>query len=266
MSAAVGLPSPAAPYITLEGVSKTYRRRGDEVAALAHIDLQAELGEFVCLLGVSGCGKSTLLKVLAGLETPSAGTVRVGDAPLAGPHPDAGVVFQEHGLFPWMTARTNVAFNLKARGIAAAERWRITDELIHTVGLAGFETKYPHELSGGMRQRVGIARALTTRPKILLMDEPFGALDAQTRGVMQAELLRVWSLYRSTVLFVTHSVEEAIYLADRIVIMTPRPGRIRRILPLDLPRPRDPTTPRFNDYVRAVLDEIHDDLSLLGVS
>ena len=256
----------APPYITLDAVTKTYRRRGQHVVALEHVDLQAELGEFICLLGVSGCGKSTLLKILAGLETPSAGLVRIGDQPLAGPHADAGLVFQEHGLFPWMTARTNIAFNLKARGVPAAERWRITDDMIRTVGLAGFEGKYPHELSGGMRQRVGIARALTTRPKILLMDEPFGALDAQTRGVMQAELLRVWALYRATVLFVTHSVEEAIYLADRIVIMTPRPGRIRRILTVDLPRPRDPTAPRFNDYVRAVLDEIHDDLSLLGAS
>ncbi len=250
--------------ITLDGVTKTYTRRDDTVLALERVDLQAGLGEFICLLGVSGCGKSTLLKILAGLEAPTSGTTTIGNELLSGPHRDAGVVFQEHGLFPWMTARTNVAFNLKSRGVGAAERWRVTDELMRTVGLAGFETKYPHELSGGMRQRVGIARALTTRPKILLMDEPFGALDAQTRGVMQAELLRVWALYRSTVLFVTHSVEEAIYLADRIVIMTPRPGRIRRIVPVDLPRPRDPTTPEFTAYVRLVLGEIHDDLTRLG--
>ena len=139
----------------------------------------------------------------------------------------------------------------------------MTNELIEVVGLRGFEEKFPHELSGGMRQRVGIARALTTKPKILLMDEPFGALDAQTRGIMQAELLRVWELHRATVVFVTHSIDEAVYLADRIVIMTPRPGRIRRVIKIDLPRPRDPTTPQFNEYVRDVLGEIHEDISRL---
>ena len=167
------------------------------------------------------------------------------------------------GVFPWMTARANIAFNLKARGMPAAERLKVANELIEIVGLRGFEEKYPHELSGGMRQRVGIARALTTKPKILLMDEPFGALDAQTRQIMQTELLRVWELHRSTVLFVTHSIDEAVYLADRIVIMTPRPGRIRRVVTVDLPRPRDPTTPQFNEVVRTVLDEIHDDISLM---
>ena len=251
------------PFIAIDAVEKTFSRRGADVVALKHIDLDVGLGEFVCLLGVSGCGKSTLLKIIAGLEQPSAGRVLIDGAPLAGPHAEAGVVFQDHGLFPWMTARKNVAFNLKARGVAAAARARITDELIATVGLAGFEDKYPHELSGGMRQRVGIARALTTKPKLLLMDEPFGALDAQTRSVMQTELLRIWALYRTSVLFVTHGVEEAIYLADRIVIMTPRPGRIRRVVQVDLPRPRDPTTAGFTGYVRTVLDEIHDDLTLL---
>jgi ABC-type nitrate/sulfonate/bicarbonate transport system ATPase subunit len=147
--------------------------------------------------------------------------------------------------------------------VSAADRTKITNDLIKVVGLSGFEEKYPHELSGGMRQRVGIARALTTNPKILLMDEPFGALDAQTRGIMQAELLRVWELHRSTVIFVTHSIDEAVYLADRIVIMTPRPGRIRRVINIDLPRPRDPTTPQFNEYVREVLGEIHEDISRL---
>lgn len=250
-------------FIALEGVTKTYQRRADQVLALEKITLNAEFGEFICLLGVSGCGKSTLLQILAGLEPPTGGTVLVSGEPLTGPHHDASVVFQEHGLFPWMNVRKNIGFNLKARGVAAGERTKASDELIEIVGLRGFEDKYPHELSGGMRQRVGIARALTTKPKILLMDEPFGALDAQTRGIMQAELLRVWGLHRPTVVFVTHSIDEAVYLADRIVVMTPRPGRIRRIIQLNLPRPRDPTTPQFNEYVRAVLSEIHEDISRL---
>ena len=249
--------------IRLEDLSKTYETRAQQVLALDNVNLDAEFGEFVCLLGVSGCGKSTLLKIVAGLEAASSGNVTLNGEPIINPHPDASVVFQEHGLFPWMTARTNVAFNLKARGVPLAERLRIANELIEIVGLRGFEDKYPHELSGGMRQRVGIARALTTKPKILLMDEPFGALDAQTRQIMQTELLRVWELHRSTVLFVTHSIDEAVYLADRIVIMTPRPGRIRRVVKVDLPRPRDPTTPQFNEFVRLVLKEIHDDLSLM---
>jgi NitT/TauT family transport system ATP-binding protein len=250
-------------FISLENITKTYQRRAERVLALENISLTAEFGEFVCLLGVSGCGKSTLLQILAGLEPPSGGTAAIDGEPLVGPHRDASVVFQEHGLFPWMSARTNIAFNLKARGVAAGERTKVANDLIEVVGLRGFEDKFPHELSGGMRQRVGIARALTTKPKILLMDEPFGALDAQTRGIMQAELLRVWELHRATVAFVTHSIDEAVYLADRIVIMTPRPGRIRRLIQVDLPRPRDPTTPQFNEYVRAVLGEIHEDISRL---
>ena len=251
-------------FIDLNGVTKIYRRRAEEVHALDNVRLEAEFGEFICLLGVSGCGKSTLLQILAGLEPASSGTVTINGESLQGPHADASVVFQEHGLFPWMSARTNIAFNLKARGVPAAKRMQIADDLIKVVGLSGFENKYPHELSGGMRQRVGIARALTTSPKILLMDEPFGALDAQTRGIMQAELLRVWQLHRATVVFVTHSIDEAVFLADRIVIMTPRPGRIRKIIPVDLPRPRDPTTPAFAAHMRLVLNEIHDDISRLA--
>jgi NitT/TauT family transport system ATP-binding protein len=250
-------------FIDLENITKTYQRRAEQVLALENVSLTAEFGEFICLLGVSGCGKSTLLQILAGLEPPTGGRAAISGEPLTGPHPDASVVFQEHGLFPWMSVRKNIGFNLKARGVSLAERMKIANELIEVVGLHGFEEKYPHELSGGMRQRVGIARALTTNPKIMLMDEPFGALDAQTRGIMQAELLRMWELHRSTVVFVTHSIDEAVYLADRIVIMTPRPGRIRRVIKIELPRPRDPTTPQFNVYVREVLGEIHEDISRL---
>jgi ABC-type nitrate/sulfonate/bicarbonate transport system ATPase subunit len=250
-------------FINLENITKTYQRRAEHVLALENVSFAAEFGEFICLLGVSGCGKSTLMKILAGLEPPSGGTATVNGEPLIGPHRDASVVFQEHGLFPWMSVHKNISFNLKARGVSAKDRAAIVEKLIETVGLRGFEEKYPHELSGGMRQRVGIARALTTDPKLLLMDEPFGALDAQTRNIMQDELLRVWELHRSTIVFVTHSIDEAVYLADRIVVMTPRPGRIRRVINIDLPRPRDPTTPQFNEFVRMVLGEIHDDITRL---
>ncbi len=251
-------------FLEIEDVSKTYYRRSDEIHALDRVSLSAEFGEFVCLLGVSGCGKSTLLQITAGLESATGGSVRINGKPLKGSHSEASVVFQEHGLFPWMTVQHNVEFNMKARGDSASDRRRTGKEFIDLVGLAGFEGKFPHELSGGMRQRVGIARALTTHPKLLLMDEPFGALDAQTRGIMQQELLRLWEAQRSTVLFVTHSVNEAIYLADRVVIMSPRPGRIRNVLQVNLPRPRDPGATDFAGYVRTVLDHIHDDISLLA--
>jgi NitT/TauT family transport system ATP-binding protein len=207
-------------FVEIRDVSKTYERRGDRVHALDHVDLSAAFGEFVCLLGVSGCGKSTLLQIVSGLEQPSEGTVSVDQRAVNGAtHPEASVVFQEHGLFPWMTVRQNVEFNLKARGVAAAERRRVAAEFIQLVGLAAFEQRYPHELSGGMRQRVGIARALTTRPKLLLMDEPFGALDAQTRSIMQAELLQIWQTHPATVFFVTHGIEVAIILEERIVLI-----------------------------------------------
>ena len=246
-------------FVEIDDVSKTYEKRNDRTHALDHVSLKAEFGEFVCLLGVSGCGKSTLLQIASGLELPSTGEVRVDRRPVNGvSHPDASVVFQEHGLFPWMTVRRNVEFNLKARGVSAAERRRVSQEFIDLVGLKGFEQRYPHELSGGMRQRVGLARALTTRPKLLLMDEPFGALDAQTRSVMQLELLQIWRAHKSTVLFVTHGVDEAILLADRIVIMSPRPGRVSHVLEVDLPRPRDVTSAPFGALVRSVIGHIYD--------
>lgn len=252
-------------FLSIRDVSKVYERRGTPMLAVDSVNLAVADRELICLLGVSGCGKSTLLQIVAGLEDPTQGEVLIDGRRVAGEtHREASVVFQEHGLFPWMTVADNVAFNLKARGVGRAERQRIAAEFIGLVGLTGFETRYPHELSGGMRQRVGIARAMTTRPKLLLMDEPFGALDAQTRAVMQTELLRLLETHPSAVLFVTHGVDEAILLADRVVIMSPRPGRIRKILDIDLPRPRDPTSPEFTQLVRTVLDEIHDDISLIA--
>jgi len=244
-------------YLTVSDVSKVYERRGDRIHALDHVSLEAEFGEFVCLLGGSGCGKSTLLNIIAGLDQPSEGGILIRGKQVVGCHPDTTVVFQEHGLFPWMTVQKNIEFNLKARGVAAAKRHEVSTTLIQTVGLTGFEKKYPHELSGGMRQRVGIARALATNPKMLLMDEPFGALDAQTRTTMQGELLRIWEAHKAAVVFVTHSIEEAVFLADRIVVMTPRPGRIGRIIDVKLPRPRDPTSHDFVDIVRMTLESLH---------
>jgi NitT/TauT family transport system ATP-binding protein len=240
-------------FLECRSVSKLYDGRTGPVEALREIDLDADYGSFVCLLGLSGCGKSTLLQLIGGLEPPSAGTIELEGQPIDGPSPDMSIVFQDHGLFPWMTVADNVAFNMKARGIGRGARRERARELIKLVGLEAFAQRYPHELSGGMRQRVGIARALTTRPKLLLMDEPFGALDAQTRASLQRELLRIWQTQRTTVLFVTHSIDEAIFLADRAVVFTPRPGRISSLVDIALPRPRDPTAADFGRYAATLV-------------
>lgn len=237
-------------FLSCDGVGKIYHAKSGAVEALRGIDLEAGTGEFVCLLGLSGCGKSTLLQLIAGLERPTAGTIRINGRALDGPSPDTSIVFQDHGLFPWMTVARNAEFNLKARGVAADERRAIARDFLAMTGLTAFSHRYPHELSGGMRQRVGIARALTTRPAGLLMDEPFGALDAQTRGNLQEELLRIWERQRTTIVFVTHSIDEAVFLADRIAVFSARPGRIASVVPVDLPRPRDPATPAFADLSR----------------
>ena len=247
-------------FVVCRGVGKTYDSGSGSVEALRGIDLDCAAGEFVCLLGLSGCGKSTLLQIIAGLEPPTSGQVEIGGRTLNGPSPLTSVVFQDHGLFPWMTVRKNVAFNMKAAGVASAERDVRTAELLAMTGLEGFADRYPHELSGGMRQRVGIARALTTRPKALLMDEPFGALDAQTRGHLQEELLRIWESQRTTVLFVTHSIDEAVFLADRIVVFSPRPGRISAMVEVDLPRPREPEGAAFLALARSLRHKLVPDL------
>ena len=241
-------------FIECAGVGKTYRGKTESVEALRGIDFVCNEGEFVCLLGRSGCGKSTLLQMIAGLETPTFGQIAVAGRELDGPSPEAAIVFQDHGLFPWMTVQKNVEFNMKARGTAAAERAARARTFIEMTGLTGFEGRYPHELSGGMRQRVGIARALTTGPKALLMDEPFGALDAQTRGNLQDELLQIWERQRTTVLFVTHSIDEALLLADRILVFSPRPGRIAADIKVDLPRPRAPQSAEFSALARHLRD------------
>jgi ABC-type nitrate/sulfonate/bicarbonate transport system ATPase subunit len=237
-------------FIECVGVGKTFPGKTGPVEALRGIDFVCGSGDFVCLLGRSGCGKSTLLQLMAGLETPSTGQIAVAGRELDGPSRETSIVFQDHGLFPWMTVQKNVEFNMKARGAAARERATTGRKFIDMTGLTGFEGRYPHELSGGMRQRVGIARALTTGPKALLMDEPFGALDAQTRGNLQDELLQIWEKQRTTVLFVTHSIDEALLLADRILVFTPRPGRIAADIKVDLPRPRAPQSAGFAALAR----------------
>ncbi len=237
-------------FIECIDIGKIYPGKTGLVEALRGIEFTCDAGDFVCLLGRSGCGKSTLLQMIAGLEAPTSGQIAVAGRELDGPSPDTAIVFQDHGLFPWMTVARNVEFNMKARGVPAAERAKRARGFIAMTSLMGFEDRYPHELSGGMRQRVGIARALTTDPKALLMDEPFGALDAQTRGNLQDELLSIWAKQQTTVLFVTHSIDEALLLADRILVFTPRPGRIAADIKVDLARPRAPQSAQFSALAR----------------
>jgi ABC-type nitrate/sulfonate/bicarbonate transport system ATPase subunit len=237
-------------FLEFIDVGKIYPGKNEQVEALRGINFSCGAGDFICLLGRSGCGKSTLLQLVAGLENSSSGQMIVAGRELDGPSPDAAIVFQDHGLFPWMTVQKNVEFNMKARGTPTGERRERARHFIDMTSLTGFEERYPHELSGGMRQRVGIARALTTGPKALLMDEPFGALDAQTRAKLQDELLRIWQQQRTTVLFVTHSIDEAVLLADRILVFSPRPGRIAADIKVDLPRPRATESAAFADLAR----------------
>src|SRR2546425_1823879 len=253
------------PFIAADGVSVTFRSANRApVPALADFDLRVARGQFVSLVGPSGCGKSTFLNVVLGLRRPDSGEVRIDGRRVDGPAPDRAMVFQEFGLLPWRTVEANVELGLELRGMASAERRRRATDLIHLVGLTGFERHYPHELSGGMKQRVGLARALATNPEILLMDEPFAALDAQTRDLMQAELLQVWGRTKKTVLFVTHSIEEAAYLSDRVIVMTARPGRTKDVLKIQLARPRDyemRLTPEFNEIKSRIWEVLKEELT-----
>jgi ABC-type nitrate/sulfonate/bicarbonate transport system ATPase subunit len=240
--------------IVMRGLRKRFLdiARQEEVIALDGIDLEIGDDEFLTVLGPSGCGKTTLLNIVASFETATGGEVRVDGEPVRKPGPDRGVVFQEYALFPWLTVQQNVEFGLRERGTPRSERKERVRLQIASVGLSGFERRYPHELSGGMRQRVALARVLVNDPKILLMDEPFAALDAQTRSMMQQELLGVWSAERRTAIFITHNIEEAILLGDRVVVMTARPGRIKEIVAIELPRPRDVTSAEFNEIRRRI--------------
>jgi len=239
-------PDPRAPRIVFDTVDVALPAPdGTPVDVLTSITLEIEPSEFVCLLGPSGCGKTTLLNCLAGFVTPMAGKILVGGRPVAGTPPEIGIVFQEHALFPWFTVQQNVCYGLKVQGVAPADRDRRSRQFIELVSLRGFERHYPHQLSGGMKQRVGIARALAVGPSVLLMDEPFGALDAFTRESLQEELLRIWERDRKTVLFVTHSIAEAVFLADRVVVFSPRPGRVQAEVAIAEPRIRSRTSDEF---------------------
>ncbi|HEX8601473.1 MAG TPA: ABC transporter ATP-binding protein [Pseudoduganella sp.] len=228
--------------------------------AVQDVSLHIRPGEFICVLGPSGCGKSTLLGGLAGHWQPSGGSIRVDGDTVAGPHPDRGLVFQQHTLFPWKKVLDNVAFGLKMKGVDRTERRQRARDMLKLVGLEGFEDRYPVQLSGGMQQRVEIARVLINGPRVMLMDEPFGALDAQTRLKMQELLLDVWTRVKTTIVFITHDIDEALFLADRILVMSPRPGRIIEEIHLDFPRPRNAelvTSPQFTQYKRHCLALLH---------
>ena len=241
-------------------VGKTFERGTVRVVAVESLSLRVDDGEFVCILGPSGCGKSTLLFMAAGLEKISSGRVVCDGRDVTGPGADRGMLFQQFALYPWLSARKNVEFGLTLRGVPAAERWKLAKQWLEMMGLTPFADAYPHQLSGGMQQRVAIARLLVNKPQIMLMDEPFAALDAQTRTTLGEELVRVWQQARGTVLFVTHSIDEAILLADRLVIMTPRPGRIKMDMRIDIPRPRDPASGDFNALRRTVTDLLRHDI------
>jgi NitT/TauT family transport system ATP-binding protein len=244
--------------LKLRDISKTFTSgKGEKIESLSSISLDIENQEFVCLLGPSGCGKTTLLRIIAGLDQASTGTVELGGTLIDRPNPQLAMIFQEYSLYPWRTVVANIGFGLEIRKIPAEERHSIVKKYVEIVGLEGFENSYPYELSGGMRQRAAVARALAVDPSILLMDEPFGALDAQTRNLLQHELLNIWEKTRKTILFVTHSVDEAVFMADRIVVLTPRPGRICEVIPVQTTRPRDRTSVEFAKVRRYVLDLIN---------
>jgi len=250
------------PKIVVDAVGKVFGSGADEFLAIDRIDLEVATNEFVSIVGTSGCGKSTLLNMVGGLTEPTFGDIRIDGKPVTGPGRDRGFVFQGYSLFEWLTVEGNIRFALEKSKLSKAEKSELVAEFVQSVGLAGFENAYPRQLSGGMRQRVAIARALVYKPSLLLMDEPFGALDAQTRGMMQELLLKVWEEHKVTVLFVTHDVEEALFLADRVVVLASRPGNLKRIVPVPLERPRRydvVTTPEFSELKRGILADIREE-------
>lgn len=242
--------------IKIKNVHKVFKGDGGDVVALKGIDLQIEPGQFVCLLGPSGCGKSTLLNAIAGFSLPTEGDITVSGKIVRDPGPDRGMVFQEYALFPWMSVADNITFGLRIKNEDPKKIQNKLEELLKMLKLTEFKNRYPKDLSGGMRQRVAIARILALDSPIMLMDEPFGALDALTRRSLQDELLKVWFEYKKTIIFVTHSIEEAIYLADRIVVMSYRPGTIKKDITVTMPRLRNPTSPEFNDLKRELSEMV----------
>ncbi|MDD5953431.1 MAG: ABC transporter ATP-binding protein [Oscillospiraceae bacterium] len=249
-------------YISVQDVTKTYKQKGRDFQALNHVSLDIDKGEFICLLGPSGCGKTTLLNAIAGFEKPDSGTITVDGDVVKKPVPNRVTVFQHYGLLPWQTVEKNVMFGLDAQGVPKEEAKKRADHFIELVGLSKFAQHRPSQLSGGMQQRVSIARALAVDPEVLFMDEPFGALDAITRIKLQDDLLHIVKTQHKTVIFVTHDIEEAVYLADRIVVMTPNPGRIKTILPVMLGQDRDRTRDDFlqvRDHVFEAFEMKHED-------
>jgi ABC-type nitrate/sulfonate/bicarbonate transport system ATPase subunit len=250
-------PADDASGLRIEDLSKRFTTAdGRDVLALSHTTLAVAAGEMVSLVGPSGCGKSTLLRMIAGLDEPTSGRAFVGNEPITGPSAERGLMFQDPNLFPWLTVRRNVESGLRARGVLREKRHEV-GEFLRLVGLEQFADSYPHQLSGGMAQRVALARALVNHPKVLLLDEPLGALDAFTRMRMQDEVLRIWQARGTTMLLVTHDIDEAIYMSDRIVIMSPRPGRVDRIIDVDLPRPRQRNDERFLRLRSEILKMLH---------
>ncbi|MFC3746015.1 ABC transporter ATP-binding protein [Paenibacillus sp. GCM10012306] len=247
--------------LSITNLNKRFETAGGSVQALHNVDLNVQQGEFITVIGPSGCGKSTLLRIIAGLDSGYTGNVTLEGSEIGGPGIDKGFIFQEHRLFPWLTVEKNIASDLSLRNHEVRQR---VDELIELVKLKGFEKSYPRELSGGMAQRVAIARALLRSPKILLLDEPFGALDAFTRAHMQSVLLDIWRTNKTTMIFVTHDIDEAVFLGNRVVILEPRPGKIRQIVPIDLPYPRKKTTSSFQELRLRVLNQFEkvDELEL----
>ncbi|BAI62595.1 ABC transporter ATP binding protein [Methanocella paludicola SANAE] len=250
--------------IRVEHVSKEYESNGKKLKAVDDVSLEIKDAEFICIVGPSGCGKSTLLRMIAGLEPVSGGSIWMGDKKITSTSPEIGFVFQEYTLFPWRTVGKNVEFGLELKKLPPEERNKIASRYIDMVGLEKFRDSYPHQLSGGMRQRTAIARTLAVNPEILLMDEPFGALDAQTRNILQEQLLDIWQKERKKVLFVTHNVDEAVFLADRVIVMTARPGRIKEIISIDIPRPRVRTETEVNKVRNVILKSLFEEVQKLS--
>ncbi|HBR01995.1 MAG TPA: nitrate ABC transporter ATP-binding protein [Ruminiclostridium sp.] len=248
------------PKVKIRNVTKTYSSKRGDVIALNGFNLDIKENEFICVVGPSGCGKSTMLNILAGLDNATSGEILVDGNVIHGPSPDRGVVFQQYALFPWLTVKKNVEFGLRLKKLSRQEVSDIADHYIEMVGLQDFKNSYPKELSGGMKQRVAIARAYAMQPKLLLMDEPFGALDAQTRTQLQSELLKTWEEERRTCFFITHDVEEAVILAQRVIIMSARPGRIIDIVDIDIPYPRNQETkmePKFFELKNKIWSQVY---------
>jgi NitT/TauT family transport system ATP-binding protein len=245
-------------------VSKVFSSNGRSMSAVDDICLDIKGSEFICLVGPSGCGKSTLLRMIAGLEPVSSGEIMLGDKKITSASPEVGFVFQEYTLFPWRTVEKNVEFGLELKGFSQEERARVASKYLDMVGLSKFKDSYPHQLSGGMRQRTAIARTLAVNPEILLMDEPFGALDAQTRNILQEQLLEIWHKEKKKVLFVTHNVDEAVFLADKVIVMTARPGRIKEIIDVNIPRPRVRTETEVNKVRNAILNSLFEEVRKLS--